>query len=274
MFSDQTLKLAVSNKHLVITWRQTPWIHRHIIALSFSRSNTVILKFISDLPQVAENSSAASATPVLPTIDSSIGTPAAESTSLGDADGKFRIIKKGKTGLRRLFEMFLSFPIIAEAPIPLPEILDEPSLEEPSIRETEPAAHEVTYEIVEKGSRQQHRKLIDSRGYSYNVKRRTKTAVIWQCSVRKGHYCKATVKEVDGAFHETQVHDHQPAVSAAMAAKVVSAVKRKTRFPATASGSNHGAPERTRGIHPSQLGLQYHVPPRELERIWPARKNK
>ena len=43
------------------------------------------------------------------------------------------IIKKGKTGLRRLFEMFLSFPIIAEAPIPLPEILDEPSLEEPSI---------------------------------------------------------------------------------------------------------------------------------------------
>ena len=56
--------------------------------------------------------------------------------------------------------MFLSFPIIAEAPIPLPEILDEPSLEEPSIRETEPAANEVTYEIVEQGSRQRHRKLI------------------------------------------------------------------------------------------------------------------
>ena len=62
--------------------------------------------------------------------------------------------------------MFLSFPIIAEAPIPLPEILDEPSLEEPTIRETEPAAHEVTYEIVEEGSRQLHRKLIDNRGYS------------------------------------------------------------------------------------------------------------
>ena len=45
MFSDQTLRLAVGNKHLVITWRQSPWIHRHIIALSFSRSNTVILKF-------------------------------------------------------------------------------------------------------------------------------------------------------------------------------------------------------------------------------------
>ena len=220
MFSDQTLKLAVSNKHLVITWRQSPWIHRHI-ALSFSLSNTVILKFISDLPQVAENSSAASA---LPIIDSSIGTPAAESTSLG---GKFRITKKGKTGLRRMFDMFLSFPIIAEAPIPLPETLAEPSLEEPTIRETEPAAHEVTYEIVEEGSRQQHRKLIDSRGYSYNVKRRTKTAVIWQCTVRKGHYCKAMVKEADGAFHEIQVHDHQPAVGAAMAAKVVSAVKRK-----------------------------------------------
>ena len=54
MFSDQTLKLAVSNNHLVITWRQSPWIHRHIIAISFSRSNTVILKFISDLPQVAD----------------------------------------------------------------------------------------------------------------------------------------------------------------------------------------------------------------------------
>ena len=133
MFSDQTLKLAVSNKHLVITWRQLPWIHRHIIALSFSCSNTVILKFISDLPQVAKNSSATSATPELPTIDSLIGNPAVESTSLGDADGKFTIIKKGKTGLRRLFEMFLSFPIIAEAPIPLPEILDESSLKEPSI---------------------------------------------------------------------------------------------------------------------------------------------
>ena len=71
------------------------------------------------------------------------------------------------------------------------------------------------------------KRSIDSRGYSYNVKRRTKTAVIWQCTVRKGHYCKATVKEVDGAFHETQVHDHQPAVGAATAAKVVSAVKRK-----------------------------------------------
>lgn len=122
MFSDQTLKLVVSNKHLVIKWRQSPWIYRKIIALSFSRSNTVILKFISDLPQVAENSSAASATPELPTIDSSIGTPAAESTSLGDADGKFRIIRKVKTGLRRLFEMFLSFPVIAEAPIPQPDI--------------------------------------------------------------------------------------------------------------------------------------------------------
>ena len=60
----------------------------------------------------------------------------------------------------------------------------------------------------QEGSRQQHRKLIDSWGYSYNVKQRTKMAVIWQCTVRKGHYCKATVKEVDGAFHETQVHDH------------------------------------------------------------------
>ena len=87
---------------------------------------TVILKFISVLPQVAENSSAASATPALPTIDSSIGIPAVESTSLGHANGKFRIIKKGKTGLRRLFEIVVSFPIIPEAPIPLPETLDEP----------------------------------------------------------------------------------------------------------------------------------------------------
>lgn len=123
MFSHQILKLPGSNKHLVITWRQSPWIHHHIIELSFSRSNTVILKFISDLPQVAENSSAASATPALPTIDFSIGT---RSTSLGHANGKFRIIKKGKTGLRRLFEIVLPFPIIPEAPIPLPETLDEP----------------------------------------------------------------------------------------------------------------------------------------------------
>ena len=35
------------------------------------------------------------------------------------------------------------------------------------------------------------------------------------------------MKEVDGAFYETQVHDHQLAVGAAMAAKAVSAVKWK-----------------------------------------------
>ena len=35
------------------------------------------------------------------------------------------------------------------------------------------------------------------------------------------------MKEIDGAFHETQVHDHQSAVGTAMAARVVRAVKRK-----------------------------------------------
>ena len=60
------------------------------------------------------------------------------------------------------------------------------------------------------------------------MKRRTKSATIWQCSVRtKSSYCKATVKEIHGQFTETQSHNHQPAVGAVTAAKVVTAVKRK-----------------------------------------------
>ena len=104
----------------------------------------------------------------------------------------------------------------------------EPSLSEPPVAPVEPGPEVVTYELVEEASKQRRTKLIDSRGYSYNVKRRTKSATIWQCSVRtKSSYCKATVKEIHGQFTETQSHNHQPAVGAVTAAKVVTAVKRK-----------------------------------------------
>lgn len=52
----------------------------------------------------------------------------------------------------------------------------------------------VTYEVVEAASKQQRKKQIDNRGYSYNVKEKTKTTTYWQCSSRtKKVYCKATV---------------------------------------------------------------------------------
>ena len=104
----------------------------------------------------------------------------------------------------------------------------EPSLIEPPIGLIEPGSEEVNFELVEEASKQRRTKLIDSRGYTYNVKRRTQSATIWQCSVRtKSAYCKATVKQIEGEFIITQIHNHQPAVGAVTAAKVVTAVKRK-----------------------------------------------
>ena len=83
----------------------------------------------------------------------------------------------------------------------------------------------VNFELVEEASKQRRTKLIDSRGYTYNVKRRTQSATVWQCSVRtKSTYCKATVKQIEDEFIITQSHNHQPAVGAVTAAKLVDEV--------------------------------------------------
>ena len=87
----------------------------------------------------------------------------------------------------------------------------------------------VTYEIVEVRDEKAKQKLIDSLGYSYNIKERGKASTYWQCTMwPKGNYCKATVRETGGHFvGGIHSHNHPMDVGASMAAKITCSVKRK-----------------------------------------------
>lgn len=63
--------------------------------------------------------------------------------------------------------------------------------------------------------------MVDSLGYTYNVKERGKVTTYWQCTVRpKGSQCRATVKQTGGEFVPADV-------GALLAAKIRTSVKRK-----------------------------------------------
>lgn len=97
-------------------------------------------------------------------------------------------------------------------PVPLPTVLEEESLAEPTIHSVDPVPEQLTYRIIDDGTIHRKKKLIDSRGFTYNVKERGKETTYWQCTVRpKGNYCRATVKERNGQFvMGKQSHNHPP----------------------------------------------------------------
>ena len=64
-------------------------------------------------------------------------------------------------------------------------VIDESSIEGPVPVPVEPVNKPLAFEIVEGGSERGKRKLIDSWGYSYNVKRQRISATDWQCTVRQ-----------------------------------------------------------------------------------------
>ena len=69
------------------------------------------------------------------------------------------------------------------------DLLAQPSIEEATIEEpmphpVEPVNQPLTFHIVEGASERGKRKLLDSWGYSYNVKRQHVNATDWQCTVR------------------------------------------------------------------------------------------
>ncbi|CAH3032052.1 unnamed protein product, partial [Pocillopora meandrina] len=106
----------------------------------------------------------------------------------------------------------------------------EDSMDDPTPMDIDPQpAPSVTYEMVGEGSKRRFNKLIDSIGYSYTFKEKTKTTNYWQCSVRpKGNPRRATVKEQDGSFIPGRnTHSHQPQPGALLAAKIVTCVKQK-----------------------------------------------
>ena len=112
-------------------------------------------------------------------------------------------------------------------PVPLPTVLEEESLAEPTIHSVDPVPEQLTYRTIDDGTIHRKKKLVDSRGFTYNVKERGKETTYWQCTVRpKGNYCRATVIERNGQFvMGKQSHNHPPATGAVTATKIVAAVK-------------------------------------------------
>lgn len=67
--------------------------------------------------------------------------------------------------------------------IQLPEAVEEPSLEDPAQSQPDAAPVRLTYEIVADGTKRWREKLVNSLGYTYNVKERGKVTTYWQCTV-------------------------------------------------------------------------------------------
>ena len=111
--------------------------------------------------------------------------------------------------------------------MPLPTVLEEESLAEPTIHSVDPVPEHLTYQIIGDGTIYRKKKLIDSRGFTYNVKERGKETTYWQCTVRpKGNYCRAAVKERNEQFVTgKQSHNHPSVTGAVTATKIVAAVK-------------------------------------------------
>ena len=86
-----------------------------------------------------------------------------------------------------------------------------------------------SFHLVEEASQRRQTKLVDSLGFSYNIRCKRPYATYWQCTVRpKGNHCKATVIERAGVFTAGQAaHNHPQPVGTYTAAKIISTVKRK-----------------------------------------------
>ena len=77
-------------------------------------------------------------------------------------------------------------------PVPDPAVLDEPSiLDPPAAAEESDASNALTFHLLHDSTSKGRPKLVDSRGYSYNIKRRRPKAVDWQCTIRRNVLLKA-----------------------------------------------------------------------------------
>ncbi|KAL3832718.1 hypothetical protein ACJMK2_024335 [Sinanodonta woodiana] len=92
----------------------------------------------------------------------------------------------------------------------------------------------ITYEIIQCGTQRGFKKLVDSRGYTYNVKR-TESAmqdtVRWTCSIRnKTRRCPATVQQIGDEFrHGRKGHNHPGSTTAVLTTKVKAKAKQEAK---------------------------------------------
>lgn len=108
--------------------------------------------------------------------------------------------------------------------------IDESSLTEAVIEEQpiDDQLPPVTFEIVEGASKRGQKKLFDSRGYSYCVKRRRNQVTDWHCSLRgKANHCPASVIQRPEGFSIGIDHNHAGEVGLPETAKLTAAIKRK-----------------------------------------------
>ena len=86
----------------------------------------------------------------------------------------------------------------------------------------------VSFQLFAEGTKRGHIKLIDSLGYTYNIKLRRPNVTYWQCTVRpKVNQCKATVMQRNETFVNSNVsHIHPPSTDSASTTKITSQVKK------------------------------------------------
>ena len=67
-----------------------------------------------------------------------------------------------------------------------PAVLNESSIiNPPALVEEHDAPTAVTFKLIPDATSKGRPKLVDSRGYSYNIRRRRPNAVDWQCTIRR-----------------------------------------------------------------------------------------
>lgn len=91
-------------------------------------------------------------------------------------------------------------------------IQQESAINESAIEHRTEQVETVTYQILEQGTLRARNKLIDSNGYTYNIRTHSKAATYWQCSVRpKVNRCKASVVQRGDSFCLGKSgHNHAP----------------------------------------------------------------
>ena len=77
---------------------------------------------------------------------------------------------------------------------PIQPTIDESTIEGPTPQAVEEVDQPLTFQIMEGASERGKRKLIDSNGFSYNVKRQRLEATDWQCTVRPTVRCFCHLK--------------------------------------------------------------------------------
>lgn len=83
------------------------------------------------------------------------------------------------------------------------------------------------YTVEEGGTQRGGRRLTDTLGFSYSVKRVFKGTTYWGCSVRnKKQRCNASVIEKEGGFHPgvNATHNHPPRVGITLSTALVAQV--------------------------------------------------